>query len=101
MLPAASWAGGKTDRNGPGVIDVKIGSPSPPYSGAGDPESGDRKTVRTPLFIMLGHELCGHAVPGDDSEMGPIVVENDLRDEHHIPGHRDGEDHKKKPNGTW
>lgn len=93
--------GSRTDRNGPFVIDVKIGKPSPPYTGTGDPELGIEGRVRAPQFITLGHELCGHAVPGDDSEMGAIDVENELRDEHGIPGERDGFDHKKKPDGTW
>ena len=91
--------GGRTDRNGPGVIDIEIGSESPPYTGTGDPDFEGR--VRAPRFISFGHEFCGHAVPGDSSEDGPIDVENDLRIEHGVPGDRDGEDHKKGIHGTW
>jgi hypothetical protein len=43
--------------------------------------------------LLLGHELCGHAVPSDYSDMGAIKVKNDIHVEHDVPGIRDGSDH--------
>jgi hypothetical protein len=77
-------------------IDIQIGEEQDEgYTGTGDPDFGRPGKVRGPKFILLGHELCGHAVPGDyDYDRNkPIDVENDIRDEHGVPGHRDGKDH--------
>jgi hypothetical protein len=42
---------------------------------------------------MLGHELCGHGLTGDQGQIA-IDIENDIRNEHGIPGERDGRDHR-------
>jgi hypothetical protein len=91
--------GGKTSNpKVDGGIDVTIGIPQPKgYLGSGDsfPPAGNG-TVRGPAFILLGHELCGHAVPGYAGQEA-VCVENKIRKEHSCPGNvygpRNGNDH--------
>jgi hypothetical protein len=78
------WTNGTTVGTYPGV----------PGRGASNPPAPGQ--VPTPSWLILGHELCGHALPklyhpplGDPTrytDKDPvIIIENDIRDEHSTP----------------
>jgi RHS repeat-associated protein len=56
--------------------------------------SGPGGRVPAPPYIVLGHELCGHAIPDDYDKKseGPVEIENEIRREHG-ESPRDGIDH--------
>lgn len=87
--------GGKTEEQSDWIIDVFVGNPRVDgYSGEGDPDFGKPGFVAGPPFIILGHELCGHGIVRDWSDGdGAVVVENEIRKEHGVPGRRDGKNH--------
>ena len=71
-------------------------------SGTGDecPPNHQQNRVRSPEWLNLGHELCGHAVPklGKGSGAATIAIDNAIRQEHSEfggLGWRDGTDHEK------
>lgn len=81
------------------VIDewsVVVINPNDPEADSGVPGIDDSTqpgtgVVRDPLWIILGHELCGHAAPNQSHPPAPtgytstdpiIVIENAIRAEH-------------------
>jgi hypothetical protein len=92
--------------SGSGNPNIFVGQPHPNGSpGCGDsfPPNGDESRVRDPNWLILGHELCGHALFGYGEGQGDatISIENTIRDEHSkcgccgCLGHRSGSDHVK------
>jgi RHS repeat-associated protein len=71
--------------------NIYIGDEVDRIPGFGDSNPPSEGTIRTPRWLILGHELCGHAVTGlshpkDETrytdEDPVIVVENVIRKEH-------------------
>lgn len=95
-IPASVTDGAAGDRP-----NIYIGKPHPGLSGTGDshPPGGNPRKVRAPHWIILGHELCGHAVPKNTGEttFESVHVENEIRKEHSTEkncyGQRDGSEH--------
>jgi hypothetical protein len=90
-----SWgkAGGETRGN-----DIYIGS-STDLPGSGDTSPPSPGRVRCPEWIILGHELCGHAIYPNTTGTQAVGEENLIRAEHTCKtncwGQRDGTDHDK------
>jgi RHS repeat-associated protein len=94
VLQTRAAAGGAAHYSGE-VREVDVGPERPEgYQGKGDPNppKGNKDTVRANQMIILGHELCGHAVAGMPhpakgayTEEDPVVkIENAIRKEHNM-----------------
>jgi hypothetical protein len=66
------------------------------YTGTGATNPPSAGHVPAPSWIILGHELCGHALPklphppvGDPTKYTDkdpvIIIENEIREEHSCP----------------
>ena len=89
-------------RSGTGCIEINLDTENDPadWSGFGGDIQGKPGRVPAPVWLVLGHELCGHAVSGfgPETHMAALRAENELRQEHEKGegrkyGKRDGSDH--------